>query len=102
MSYSHLSSNERYCIDQLYQNYHSLRDIAKCIKRSPSTISREIRRNKESPDLYWSISADKLAKKTEVYPSNKRMLLTSSIERSGHKEFTTRLIPRNYFRAIKT
>ena len=68
MSYNHLSANERYCIDQLYQNDHSQRFIARTIRRSPSTISREIKRNREAPDLYWCRSAERIAKKRNSIP----------------------------------
>lgn len=62
MSYSHLSSNERYCIYYLSLRNHTIRDIADSIDRSASTVSREIKRNKESNGVYWYKSANKYAK----------------------------------------
>jgi len=42
---SHLTKHERNEIMLLYEKSYSLRDIAKVLERSPSTISREVRRN---------------------------------------------------------
>lgn len=41
----HLTKHERNEIMLLYEKSYSLRDIAKALERSPSTISRELRRN---------------------------------------------------------
>ncbi|MEC5211470.1 IS30 family transposase [Psychrobacter sp. PL15] len=46
MSYTHLSLGERYQIYALKGAEHSIKFIAKALNRSPSTISRELRRNK--------------------------------------------------------
>lgn len=45
MSYNHLTIEERSCIYQFLNLGMSLRNIAKALQRSPSTISREIKRN---------------------------------------------------------
>lgn len=45
MSYYHLTINERCCIYNFLKLGLSIREIAKALHRSPSTISREIRRN---------------------------------------------------------
>ena len=45
MSYSHLTIEERSCIYQFKNLGMSIRKIAIALKRSPSTISREIKRN---------------------------------------------------------
>ena len=45
MKYSHLSDDERYQIAAMRLQHFSLRAIARNLGRSPSTISREIRRN---------------------------------------------------------
>ncbi len=49
MSYSHLTTEERACLHFYYNQGLSLRKISKLLGRSPSTVSREIRRN------YWQI-----------------------------------------------
>ena len=46
MSYNHLTLSERCCLAEFHEQGLSLRAIARRLKRSPSTISRELRRNK--------------------------------------------------------
>ena len=46
MSYKHLTEEERYQIDDLRREGFNQEEIAKKIGRSPSTLSRELRRNK--------------------------------------------------------
>ena len=45
MNYKHLTINERACVYQLKQLGMSIRKIAEALDRSPSTISRELKRN---------------------------------------------------------
>ena len=45
MSYHQLTEEERYQIYALLKAEHSQEEIAKLLDRSPSTISREVRRN---------------------------------------------------------
>ena len=45
MSYSHFTIEERTCIKHLLEKGTSIRNIAKALDRSPSSISREIKRN---------------------------------------------------------
>ena len=45
MSYNHLTIEERSCIYQFLNLGMSIRNIATALRRSPSTISREIKRN---------------------------------------------------------
>lgn len=45
MDYNQLTENERYQIYALKKAGHSQQEIAKQLERSPSTISRELRRN---------------------------------------------------------
>mgnify|MGYP001020469142 CR=1 FL=1 len=47
MDYHHLTPKERGLIAQLWVKGISIREISRRVKRSPSTISREIRRNKQ-------------------------------------------------------
>ena len=46
MKYKHLSIEEREKIQELLWQKTSIRDIAKVIGRSPSSIARELKRNK--------------------------------------------------------
>lgn len=45
MNYKHITIEERICIQQLKISGLSIRKIAQSIKRSPSTVSRELKRN---------------------------------------------------------
>lgn len=49
MSYCHLTPFERGRLDTLHKQGHSIRSIAQELSRSPSTISRELRRFKGQP-----------------------------------------------------
>ena len=60
MSYTHFTLEERKYLQQLLSEKKSFREIAKILGRSPSTISREVRRNsakwkphRESDNPYW-------------------------------------------------
>lgn len=46
MSYTHLTLEERICLDELLKKGLRIRAIARILGRAPSTISREIKRNK--------------------------------------------------------
>lgn len=48
MPYTHLAPQERYCIAHMHMHKMSLHTIAVRLSRSPSTISRELKRNKPS------------------------------------------------------
>ena len=52
MSYIHLTIEERCCISKFYNEGKSIREIAKLIYRNPSTISRELKRNKNARMIY--------------------------------------------------
>ncbi|WP_155941923.1 helix-turn-helix domain-containing protein, partial [Prevotella sp. AGR2160] len=43
--YKHLTSEQRYAISMLLANNSKKKDIAAAIKVSPSTITRELKRN---------------------------------------------------------
>lgn len=67
MLYNHLSDNERNLIDFLFNNKRlSISNIAKELKRSKSTISREIRRNAFNSQ-YLLEKAIKLTKKRKFH-----------------------------------
>ena len=56
MSYSHFTIEERISIRQLLISGLSIRQIAKVVDRSPSSISREIKRNSEDKIFYSGIN----------------------------------------------
>ena len=62
MNYTHLTQEERYQIYALLREGFSKRHIAFRLQRTPSTIIREIQRNK-SRNGYFAKHAHKLARK---------------------------------------
>lgn len=62
MSYKHITIEERACISKLLREGSSIRQIAEILDRSPSTISREIRRNKSKNNQYYPTKASLLYK----------------------------------------
>ena len=61
--YTQIRYEERVQIADLYSKKQSLRQIALFLKRSPSTLSREIRRNASPPGQYWPDTAQRLSLK---------------------------------------
>jgi len=53
MPYTHLTLHERYCIAHMHMAKYAIRRIARTLNRSPSTISREVKRNKGQLSPYW-------------------------------------------------
>jgi len=67
MSHKQLSSNERVVLEKLYNAKKSQKEIAKILKRAASTISRELRRNKDKYGKYRTkIANKKLRKRRKV------------------------------------
>jgi len=71
MSYSHLSLEERLCIVKMLYEKKSIRTIAHFLSRSPSSISREIKRN-SLDKLYWYDSAHHLASQRKRNPRSEK------------------------------
>lgn len=65
MSYHHLSRKERKKLANLYRLQFSLRRIAEIMKRSPSTVSREIRRNSEDGKYKSTVANKRYAARRE-------------------------------------
>lgn len=62
MAHEQLSRSERYVIASMKARGQSKREIARCLGRSPSTISRETVRNSfDQTDKYWAEKAHALA-----------------------------------------
>lgn len=60
MSYTHFTQEERYCLQELLDKGWSIRKIAATLERSPSSVSREIKRNcakyrphRKPTNRYW-------------------------------------------------
>lgn len=71
MSYTHFTLDERKCLQKLLSENKSFRQIAQILNRSPSSISREVKRNKAKHKPHKSVDnkywynfwrADNLAK----------------------------------------
>lgn len=71
-SYTHLTDLEREEISRSLSQGKSLRSIAAALKRSPSTISREVRRQKET--IYQAVLAHRRAKRRASVPRKARKL----------------------------
>ena len=91
-TYKHLSSDERDLLAVLKSNGRSLREIAEVLRRDPSTLSRELRRN--VPPVYTGYylahkaqeRADKRAQDSRRHPRLKHRRLRRYVEdriRSG-------------------
>lgn len=72
MAYTHLTSIERYCIAHQYMAKFSIREIARRLNRSPSTISRELKRNGRLFGPYWYDWAQKFADERKAIPRHKK------------------------------
>ncbi len=68
MPYTHLTSHDRYYIAPMHMYKMSLRTIASRLSRSPSTISRELRRNKPPHAVYWYEAAENFSKQRKSKP----------------------------------
>ena len=71
MSYTHLSSKERYVISHLVLYGLSLREISRRLQRHHSTISREIKRNRPTyadDAVYWYEAAQEFADQRKRMP----------------------------------
>ena len=72
MPYTHLTSYERYCIAHMHAYKVSLRTIAERLSRSPSTISRELIRNKPPHAVYWYEAAERYVKQRKSNPRTQK------------------------------
>ena len=80
MNYRHLSINERACIFEFKNMGLGVREIAKRLERSPSTISRELNRNKRiTGHTYHPVTSQKNYVKRRQN-SHRSTLLTSEIK----------------------
>lgn len=92
MPYAHLTPQERYCIAHMHMHKMSLRTIAKRLSRSPSTISREIKRNKPLNTVYWYETAEKFSQQRRSIPRSKKRkshvplynLVVKTFDRDSH------------------
>lgn len=71
MNYYHLNIEERTVISQLYVSGLSIREISRQIGRSPSTVSREIRRNSYKSGTQYTVSRYNPTVAQKKYVANK-------------------------------
>jgi len=81
MSYTHLRQQERYAIGEYRRQRWSIRRIAEELDRSPSTISRELRRNGEKPGFYDGERAEQEAASRQSRRSSRPWKLTERMRR---------------------
>jgi len=74
MHYSHLTQEERYQIWALKESGHSLRSIAAYLKRTASTVSRELRRNRAAGPYQPAVAAVLVSARRQVSASNARRI----------------------------
>ena len=60
--YRQLTSEERYALSTLRKQGYSMRRIARALDRAPSTISREVRRNRRKDGGYRAFTANQRAR----------------------------------------
>lgn len=77
MSHKQLSSNERVVLDKLFRAKVKQKEMAKILNRPPSTISREIKRNKDKNGRYRARPATKKLKNRRRLANQKFKKLTS-------------------------
>ena len=73
--YHQLCAEERACIMQMIAQGHSLRQIARLLRRSPSSISREVQRNATASNTYDAVAAGRNARLRLYKPRRPRKLL---------------------------
>lgn len=76
-SYTHFTSSERECLQENYEKGESIRKIAKMLGRSPSSVSRELRRNwskKANHYHSWHAQTNYLYRRKNCHRKNNLLL----------------------------
>ncbi len=68
----HLTAKERYCIDCLHAYKLSVQEIAHRLSRSPSTIYRELKRNKPPHSHYSYEAAESYSRERKIKPRTQK------------------------------
>jgi len=79
LSYTHLTLIERECLQEFYEKGYSIRKIAKILERSPSTISRELKRNfskKRKHYHSWGAHVKYLVRRKDCHRKNNLLIYT--------------------------
>lgn len=86
-SYTHFTLDERICLQKLFSEGLSMRKIASILGRSPSTISREIKRNwskKKKHYHAWGANVKYICRRKNSHRKN-RLLTDSEMYRFTHE-----------------
>ena len=79
LSYTHFTLNERKYLQKLLEEGESIRGIARALGRSPSSVSREIKRNKSKKGYnHWRANTLSIMRKR--YQHHRRALAEDSFE----------------------
>lgn len=79
MSYTHLTIEERACIQQYYKNNLKISEIATLLNRNKSTISRKLKRNYSRDEGYNAIGAQRKYKKRRKKCVREKIMLNEKI-----------------------
>lgn len=82
MSYHQFTSQERFCLWELLEKGYSIRAISRAMGRAPSSVSRELKRNRSKKGNYHPLPAQRKANQ------RRRHLRDSSLQRDAElKEY---------------
>ena len=82
MSYHQFTSQERFCLWELLEKGYSIRAISRAMGRAPSSVSRELKRNRSKEGNYHPFPAQRKANQ------RRRRLRDSSLQRDAElKEY---------------
>ena len=97
MSYTHLTISERSKIETYLELGYSIRQIAKRLKRSPSTISRELRRHTncspEKAQARYQVNKSNCGAKSKLTPELKEVVQKKLEETWSPEQIVSRLFP---------
>lgn len=93
MSRKQLSANKRVVLERLFRAKKSQKEIAEILKISPSTVSRELKRNKDKNSRYSAIVAGAKLKKRRNRANQKFKILTS---KSPLRRFVVRKLKKRW------
>ena len=97
-SYTHFTLDERICLQKLFSEGLSMRKIASILGRSPSTISREIKRNwskKKKHYHAWGANVKYICRRKNSHRKN-RLLTDSEMYRFTHEALLKYWSPDNF------
>jgi transposase, IS30 family len=64
---AHLTQADRFRIETLWDEHHVVREVARCMNRDPSVVSRELKRNRHTDGRYCATKADEQSVERRTY-----------------------------------